>query len=434
MEPINYNLNVQQPFQAALQGYQAGAAIRNDQQQQAAQQAALKLQQQKQALLSGLATKQNPTADDYASVITQLPELSEHLNRAWSLRNTAQQESHASDLLKWGAAIKSGQPKVAAEQMIKRADLMEAQTGAPTEESKALRANAQVLEASPQLALGQIQAMLAANPLGKQAADALASFGNEQRAGEQAPSDLRAKVAGADKAEADASTAKTTAKFAESKAVMDLKMSDEQIKKWAADTDIARQNSRIAAMNAAISRESNDLKRQELGLKVQEAISARDDKLRGKVADVEAARGNIDNMLNTVDRVLGNKSLNDVLGSFEGRMPNMASALDDEESDAIALIETLGSQAFLSQLPNIKGLGQLSNSEGDKLQAALQNLGRAQSEKQFRASAKEAQRIMMIARKNIANRYGVPDNVPDTPAVKPSAQEVDDLVRKYGGG
>jgi hypothetical protein len=133
-----------------------------------------------------------------------------------------------------------------------------------------------------------------------------------------------------------------------------------------------------------------------------------------------------------VDRVLKNPSLGDVLGSFEGRMPGAASILDDEESDAIALIDTLGSQSFLSQIPNIKGMGALSNEEGKKLQAALQNLDRAQSEKQFKDNLKEAQRLLLKGRKNLATQYGLPDTVPDTPAVRPSGGEVDSILKKLG--
>ncbi|MFW1812974.1 hypothetical protein ACG9HX_16980, partial [Acinetobacter ursingii] len=86
--------------------------------------------------------------------------------------------------------------------------------------------------------------------------------------------------------------------------------------------------------------------------------------------------------------------MRDVIGSIEGAdyYPTQAAAAlntfnpvggssGDDRADSIALIETLGSQAFLSQSPAIKGLGQLSNVEGDKLQAAFQNLGRKQSEK-----------------------------------------------------
>ena len=187
-------------------------------------------------------------------------------------------------------------------------------------------------------------------------------------------------------------------------------------------------------MNAAANREANAIKRQELRLKVDEAIAKRDETARGKIAEVESANSNIDNMLNTIDRVMSNPSLKDVVGSFEGRMPAAASMLDDQESDAIALLDTLGSQAFLAQIPNIKGMGALSNAEGEKLQSALQNLSRAQSEKQLTSSLKEAQRLMIKARKNVADRYGVKQSVPDTPAVTPSSSEVDALLKKYGGG
>lgn len=249
----------------------------------------------------------------------------------------------------------------------------------------------------------------------------------EKRAQDLQPSLVR-------KGAAEAGAAEVKARFAESEAALDLEKKGWDIKKLQADIDIDRQNARIAAMNAAANREANAIKRQELRLKVDEAIAKRDETARGKIAEVESANSNIDNMLNTIDRVMSNPSLKDVVGSFEGRMPAAASMLDDQESDAIALLDTLGSQAFLAQIPNIKGMGALSNAEGEKLQSALQNLSRAQSEKQLTSSLKEAQRLMIKARKNVADRYGVKQSVPDTPAVAPSSSEVDALLKKYGGG
>lgn len=256
----------------------------------------------------------------------------------------------------------------------------------------------------------------------------------EKRAQDLQPSLVRKGAAEAGAAESDASIKSVKAKFAESDAALELEKKGWDIKKLQADIDIDRQNARIAAMNAAANREANAIKRQELRLKVDEAIAKRDETARGKIAEVESANSNIDNMLNTIDRVMSNPSLKDVVGSFEGRMPAAASMLDDQESDAIALLDTLGSQAFLAQIPNIKGMGALSNAEGEKLQSALQNLSRAQSEKQLTSSLKEAQRLMIKARKNVADRYGVKQSVPDTPAVTPSSSEVDALLKKYGGG
>jgi hypothetical protein len=191
-----------------------------------------------------------------------------------------------------------------------------------------------------------------------------------------------------------------------------------------ADIDIAKQNSRISAMNAQTSRMNSDLQRQELALKIEEATAKRDNTIREKVATAEAGANSIDNMLNTIERVKKNPALNAVLGSIEGgrfypqriagMLPGTASA--DDRADAVALIETLGSQAFVAQIPNIKGTGALSDAEGKKLQSALQNLSREQSEKQFRENLDEAARLLTKGREGLARATGVPLGKPDTPA------------------
>ncbi|KQP36144.1 hypothetical protein [Pseudorhodoferax sp. Leaf274] len=410
--PFDYSIQSGNPFQAALQGFQIGNTIQSNQLDQQAQQvkiqqqqAALQAQQQQQARVQALTQKGSAaTADDWMGVLLGDPKNADSMAKVWSMRNDEQQQSHASNLLQWGAAIKSGRPDLAAQQMKDRADLVEKSGDA--REAQALRANAAALEQNPQLGLAVIQAQLSANPRGKDAAETLAKFGSEQRSAELHPAAM-------EKATADAKTATTGAKFAESKAVLDLKMGEEQIKKWAADTEIAKMNSRIAAMNAATSRANSDIQRQELSLKLQDAISKRDDKLREKVSTAEAGATNIDNMLNTIQRIQQNPRLNSVIGSIEGRLPDMGS---DQSADAIALIETLGSQAFLAQIPNIKGMGALSNAEGEKLQSALQNLSRKQSETQFRANLNEASRLLMKGRENIAKSTGVDIGKPDTPA------------------
>lgn len=414
MGPIDYSINVASPFQQALQGYQGGMAIRADQQAQQQQQMALEQQAKQRELLANLAAKPNASADDYAAVMTQIPSLAEPLTKAWAAKNEAQQQAHTSDLLQWGAAIKSGQPDLAADRMLERADAMEkAAGGTPTQESQALRANADVMRAHPQFALGMIQAQLAANPKGKQAAETLASFGTEQRAADAAPAELRTKVAGADKAEADAATAKVTAKYADQQAIADLEKKGWDIKKIQADIQLQKEANRIAAMNAATNREGNSLKRQELQLKVDEARTNLDSKIREKAAAAESGAATIDNALNTIERIKSNKSLDSVVGSLQGRV---GAYLNDEASDAIALIETLSSQTFLSQIPAMKGTGNLSEKEGDKLERSLQSLSRVQSESQFRANLDEASRLMKKAREGLSLKSGVPLGKPDTPA------------------
>lgn len=427
MQPTNYLIDVQTPMAAALEGYKAGAGIRADQFEMQQQQAALKQQEALQA--ARMQAFQNPTADNFSRLMAMDPKSSEAYQRAWTTRNTQQQQSLASDLLQWGAAIKSGKPEIAAQALTARADAMEAQNGGqPTPDSQALRVQARMAAEHPEFALGQIQALLAANPNGKDAAETLSKFGTEQRAADQAPGALRKVNADADKAESDAATAKVTAKFAEPQAIKDLELKGWNIENIKSEIGYRKEANRIAAIRASYEKAGNDLKRQELELKIKEAENTLADRARAKVADVESATSTIDNLLNTVDRIKQNGSLNSVVGSIQGRMPALVS---DEANDAISLIDTLGSQAFMSQIPAMKGTGALSEREGDKLQSSLQNLSRVQSEEQFRANLDEVQRLMLKARKNVETRYGIKAGIPDTPAVKTSGADIESLVSKY---
>lgn len=426
-DPINYSIDVQSPFQSVLQGYQAGAAVRNDQIQQQQLQVA---QAQQEALRQAYAaTAAQPTADNFSRLMLLDPKSSEGIKRAWETKNSAQQQSQLSDLVQWGAAIKSGKPQIAADALNQRADAIEQQNnGQPSQESKLLRTQAQLAIDHPEFALGQIQALLSANPGGKDAAETLSKFGTEQRAAEQAPGALRKVNADATAAEADATTKAVAAKFAEPQAIKDLELKGWNVENIKSEIGYRKEANRIAAMNASAARETNDLKRKELQLEIDKRKQSLDQSIRDKTADVQSATGTIDNLLNTVDRIKQNPKLNDVLGSIEGRL---GSYVSDDGSDAIALIDTLGSQAFLSQIPAMKGTGSLSEREGDKLQSSLQNLSRTQSEEQFRTNLDEVQRLMLKARKNIETRYGIKAGVPDTPAVKTPTADVDALVTKY---
>jgi hypothetical protein len=203
----DYSINVAQPFMEALKGYQIGmgfeaAKQQNILQQQQAQQA---LQQQQALQDAQRLVFQKPSAENYARLMTLDPKSSEAYQRAWNARNAQQQETLAADLLKQGAAITSGKPEIAAAYLEDKANALEVENnGQPTPESQAARTQARIMKEHPQFALGQIQALLAVNPLGKQASEALAKFGEESRARELQPFKLRQETADAIVKEAEA--------------------------------------------------------------------------------------------------------------------------------------------------------------------------------------------------------------------------------------
>lgn len=423
MGPLDYTsafANVGSSYEAAMRGLKDGVAIRQLETERTA--AAAKAQQQAQMQADLAVLSRNPTPAAIASMMVKYPGLSEDLKRGADVAGEAQQQAQLEHGTQVYAAVLNNQPDVARRLLTERATAL--RNYGNEREAGAADAFATMISDHPELAKTTIGVRLAAAMGPDKFTEAFGKIGAEQRAGDLHGDLVRKGKAEATGAEADAQTKAVTAKYADSQALADLKKKQWDVRKIVADIDFQRESNRIAAMNAAANREGNALKKQELQLRLEEARRDRDDKLRAKVADVESAASNIDNMLNTIERIKKNPSLNSVVGSMEGRSlyPNATLGTlspfgdGDERSDAIALIETLGSQAFLSQIPNIKGMGALSNAEGEKLQAAFQNLSRAQSEKQFRATLEEATRLLNKGRATVSKRYGVPLGAPDTPA------------------
>ena len=423
VSPIDYSLDVQAPMQSALQGFQTGIGIADLQAKRQQQEAAAAQQRMQAQVITDLMSKPNATAEDYARATIAVPGLREQFKQSWEMHNADQQQNSLTEMGQVYAALSNGKPDIAASILSKRAQALK-NAGGDARQIKAAEDMAQTIEAAPDFARAMVGMRLASIPGADKLFENLGKKGTEERAAEQAPSDLAKKREDAKKAKSDAEIAAVKAQFAGSDAVADLERKGWDLKKIAADIDIAKQNSRIAAMNAQTSRMNSDLQRQELALKIEEATAKRDSTIREKVASAESGARSIDNMLNTIERVKKNPALNAVLGSIEGgrfypqriagMLPGTASA--DDRADVISLIDTLGSQAFLSQLPAMKSLGALSEKEGDKLQSSLQNFSREQSEKQFRENLDEAARLLIKGREGLARATGVPLGKPDTPA------------------
>ena len=274
----------------------------------------------------------------------------------------------------------------------------------------------------------------------KERALTAASVGGEARAAEKAPIELIEARAKADKGIADAKTAQATAKNADEtaaanakrataeaeKARIEAQFEEQKIKlgfrKTEQDIIIAKENARIAALNAAQAKETNTLKRLELQQKIDESKEKRDAADRDQKATVANQSADIDNFLNTAQRILNTP--NNVIESATGPVASRLPTLSADVSDFEALVEALGSQAFIAQIPKIKGTGSLSEKEGDKLQASLQTLSLKQSPARLIENVKEAVRLLMKVRENISVKYGIPAPPLDVPARRPEAPPI----------
>ncbi len=113
MQPMNYTLDVQKPFESALGGIQAGLALSGAMDKQAEQQRQIALQKQMQLDLANLSRNPNPTATDFAQITTRYPQLAEHFKNTWSMLNSDQQQNKLSQATQIYAALNAGQPDVA---------------------------------------------------------------------------------------------------------------------------------------------------------------------------------------------------------------------------------------------------------------------------------------------------------------------------------
>lgn len=414
VQPIDYASmqRVVNPGQSFMQGLQLGQGIREVRQKRADEQRAEELRKQYAADLQ--TTLSNPTPEGFAALSAKYPQQREAFKQSWDMMKEGQRDQEFTTGVQAYGAIQSGRPEEATALLDER---IAAKKNAGQDASK-LETMRKMLDTNPQYVASHLGLALSSiDP------ERWTKMTGEMRAAQKAPAELS-------EAQSKATKAAVEARFAESNAALDLQKKGWDITKIQEDIKISKQNANIAALNAQISKEGNNLKRQELQLKLQDMQEKRDTAVREKAADVSSARSSMDNMLNTADRILKTPigTVESAAGPVSSRMPTVSQDTADFEE----LITTLGSQSFLAQIPNIKGMGALSNAEGEKLQAALQNFSLRQSPDRLLENVREAQRLILKARKNLTARHGVPEVVPDTPAAAPSPNEVDALLKKYG--
>lgn len=425
-QPYDYTLgNLPSPTEnlinslALAKGFQQLKTQKTDAEKSAQAQAQL------QADLSQLGD--NPTPAGLAQLMVKYPSMSEQFKRTYDVLSAEQQNSRVQQASQVYAALESGQPDMA--QRILQEQATAYRNSGMEREAKTLEDLAEMARLSPETARTSTGLFLASAMGPEKFTETFTKLQTERREADLAPEQLT-------EAQAKARQAAVKADFAESEAVMELQKKGWDIYKIQEDVKIARENSRIAALKAQADREQNELKRQELQAKLADAQRERDMKLREQTAEIESGRSNIDNMLNNVDRILQLPAgtINDAVGAWDGSwIGGVIDTFDSDVQNFKALMENLDAQAFLAQVPQMKGLGALSENEGKKLGAALQSFSTKQSEDQFIANLRETQRLMIKARENLSRKYGLPETVPDTPAVETTAEDIESLLQKYGG-
>lgn len=417
MQPINYMASMPDLGTAFARVGKVFDRIRVDQEQQ-------QLSDQYKTDLQAALTGGDPEA--FVKLAVKYPQQGANLKAMWEKLGEDQRKSELAAGQQAWYALNQDRPDIALGIIDEHALAMK-NAGKDNKKLLALRS---AVESDPASA-SQNLALFISTVAPKEFAETLGKLNEERRKAAREPGEAEKLDAEAKEARAKATKAAVDARFAESNAVIDLKKKGWDIEKIQNDMAVAKENSRIAALNAAIGREANQIRREELQLKRDEAVAKRDEGIATKTAEVTSARTTMDNFLNTADRIIAtpNNVMRAAMGPLDSRLPTIQQDVADFE----ALVENFDAQAFLSQVPAMKGLGALSNAEGNKLGTALQSFSMKQSPERFVANVKEAQRLITKARKNLATKYGIPDTVADTPAAAEAtpADDINALILRY---
>lgn len=389
------------------------------------------------------AAMQAPTVDAFSRLGAKYHSKQPAISAAWEMMGAARQDEEFTTGSKIFQAIGRGRPDVAKSILQEKLEAAKA-GGQPTEKIKTMLDG---LDRDPKEVMGTIGAVLAtADPKRWKTIQEINQAAELQPLKvDKAKQELEKERVLTGKERSLADKAAVEAKYAESAAATDLAKKNWDITKLQNDISVSRQNMAIATLNSKLAKEANDLKKNEIQQKIDAAKEKREQAIRDRAAEASTSIAASDNLNNTVEKILNmavtgrDKSgkptgftgtIESATGPISSRMPTLGQDVADFEET----INTLGSQITMSRIGEMKGA--LSDKDLATLQSSLQSLSLRHSPQQLVNNLLEVQRLTQKARKNTMDKFGAPAtlSVPDTPAAQPSPAEIDDLVKKYGGG
>lgn len=407
-QPLNYMLNVPDPSQAVTAGLQQGVqlasmmertdALAAQKQQTLLENQALQAKASRAKAFQdelGKMTAEGFTAKGLNELMIRFPEAAKQLEAQYTNLGTQERQARVDALLPVAAAVNAGDSVSA--QLVLR-DQIEALTNSgKTDEAKAASRMLDLITTNPAAAKSTLNLATAGAMGMDKYADTLVKFEGSRREEELQP----AKIA---KAIAEGKTAEIVANT-------EQKMRDAEIALKGAQTTSAKASA--GASYASAKKTLREIQRID-ALEPGEVrkLAAEAEKLEAEAREKRgemSAQGAVDagqRVLDTVALLRGDKVdtqgkvtrgnygvIKQIAGPIKGRTP----ALTDESSDAENAIETLKNQAFLSQIKQMKGMGALSEKEGDRLASSIANLSLTQSSDRLRRNIEYIEDTMKTA-------------------------------------
>lgn len=180
---------------------------------------------------------------------------------------------------------------------------------------------------------------------------------------------------------------------------------------WA-NNNIAQQNVNLRRMelddkkyDRQIANETNAIKLADLQDKRQQNQQAIEQAKRDKADAYNAGIDTLSRTIDTATKVLNSPGFTGYFGTNLNPLSSRHIPGTDA-ADTEALVDTLKSQGFMSGIQQMKGMGALSNAEGQKVMDAIGNLSASQSEKSARAAINTIISTTQRAQQRMQQKYG----------------------------
>ncbi len=220
MQPIDYSIDVKDPFNAALQGVQQGAAISDLKNNQAANEAARQSAIQMQRDMGALATNPNATGEDYAKLTMKYPQMADHFKKSWDMLDSAQQQSQLDHVSQVHAALTNNKTDIATKLLEDQAVALE--NSGKTDEATNARNMAEFIRLNPQAARAATGLKLSSIMGPEKFATTFSTLGAEQRASEEQPYKVMSSAADAETKIVEAANAETKVNLENEKLQADI--------------------------------------------------------------------------------------------------------------------------------------------------------------------------------------------------------------------
>ena len=205
MQPMDYRIQVQNPFEGAIQGVQAGVNLAGIMDKQAEQQRQLELQRQMQTDLGGLAAKVRDGtagAQDFAATVIKYPQLSEHFKRGFDMMSADQQQARLGQATQVYAALNANKPEIA--QQLLAGQEAAARNSGNEKDAQAAATLSKLISMSPETAKTSTGLMLSSVMGPDKFTATFTGLGSEQRAQEKQPYEVATAAATAQQKVAEA--------------------------------------------------------------------------------------------------------------------------------------------------------------------------------------------------------------------------------------